>query len=283
MRAHGETEEAPAWLLEDFPALCKKEYFTGYEICIAIKKLQQALQQITAPSVLEGLAVQGVHGTGEAHHFLSHWQGETLEETLKAMRLRVPNANRSFVDYVSVRQCLKGDFSPATVYSVLRRIGSTVLVYAPNMYGSSLDRLWVTYEVICSVDQSMRRQTVSSRLSRMSSLLSTRHAKKFGFIIQDIMHSSTWNFVGQLRQIRSLMGVKMRIEEAKARDEKDKEMVLAFAAEHVGIEEANTRGGKALQEHVAILVSLLGRNMLLWGLRLVLLAMATVNYYANDC
>merc|ERR1719506_1232803 len=37
-RAHGETEEAPAWLLEEFPTQCKKTCLTGYEVCIAIKK-----------------------------------------------------------------------------------------------------------------------------------------------------------------------------------------------------------------------------------------------------
>lgn len=256
-RAENEKLEAPDWFGEAYPALRESTLLTGYEICSALKASFKA-KDLRTLSGMELLLAQNIPGVGRANHFLSHWQGETLSETLVAMRL-FSSVDTFFVDYVGVRQCAKKDFQPATVHKVIGTVQSTVIVYAPSQYGSSFTRLWCIYEIICSVE----REEPSD------------------FIVQDIKCLKSWKFFAQRRRIKAFGDFVVRIQDADARRAEDKEMVLDFATKLVGIDVVNQRAQRAIAAHAKKLGHELRRNILVWIIRVGLLL--TVMAAGSSC
>eukprot|EP00929_Paragymnodinium_shiwhaense_P071272 TRINITY_DN36243_c0_g1_i3.p1 TRINITY_DN36243_c0_g1~~TRINITY_DN36243_c0_g1_i3.p1 ORF type:complete len:289 (+),score=44.30 TRINITY_DN36243_c0_g1_i3:118-984(+) len=135
----------------------------GYEACLA-SKLNVVKAGLPDFSVCELLYCRGTAAVDRAGFFLSHAQFETVNMTLDAMRTfyrHRPELRMNtpfFVDIVSVRQGVQGDFDENKVPAVIASTGCLVLLAEPCLNPEALKRLWCVYEVFCAATSSTKIQ-----------------------------------------------------------------------------------------------------------------------------
>merc|ERR1712203_522822 len=92
------------------------EYLIGYELC-AIAKRFVGEKDCSDFSVAEMLYVKNDAAAGYCDVFVSHFQGETGDATMKAIQSyddgKIGSTLKYFLDIFSIRQNVSGDFKPA--------------------------------------------------------------------------------------------------------------------------------------------------------------------------
>merc|ERR1711963_1104985 len=157
---------------------------------------------------------RGGQGVGDATHFLSHAQSETLAETISVIWAYI-GANTTFgallyfwVDYFTLRQNVKGDFQPDFVAAIITCLGVTVMVCSPWDAPAALERVWCLFEVVTTCDNhaALHVQLTADAEGEMMKTLGTAGAHK----------SLTGAFAG------------IDIKKAKAHNPKDIEKIFAI-------------------------------------------------------
>jgi hypothetical protein len=120
----------------------------GYDLQKAIKR-QVLAQGLGAFSLVEIGKARGHSAIGPAEELLSHYQGETLEETFQAMMRReveVGHPVKFFLDYTSLRQA-QDDFTFPAVDEVISHIGHTTMMLTPLHAPVVPTRLFCDFEL----------------------------------------------------------------------------------------------------------------------------------------
>jgi hypothetical protein len=159
VRPCGNVRTPPDWFAAAFPGADTSKELVGYEICDVVRDCTKryAWQLL---SMLEILIALGCPGVGQATHFFSHSQAETLSQTYEAMINYMASTRDGrrmfelplfFLDYLCIRQCAKGDFKPKAVEVIIGAIGRVVLVLEPLRAPTTLSRAWCVYEISCTL------------------------------------------------------------------------------------------------------------------------------------
>lgn len=263
-RAAGDHAEVPDWITEDFLDIDTSQFKVGYECCADVKAFVK-LNGWNTLSLLEILLAQGVPGIRIANHFLSHWQGETLQQTFMAMR-QSALGNAFFLDICSIRQAAKQDFLPTTVEVIIRAIGSTVLLWSPTASARVLTRVWCCYEIGATVkhdDVKLHLQAIDGAGSFVQS-----------FTARGLCRC--------LETFVALLASRVHLEDAEARKQSDKDIVLEHVRQGRGLRETNAAVQFRLHRAAWCL---LGRSSALWlvtGICPYLLVHAVIDYHAKD-
>eukprot|EP00929_Paragymnodinium_shiwhaense_P040706 TRINITY_DN21216_c0_g1_i6.p2 TRINITY_DN21216_c0_g1~~TRINITY_DN21216_c0_g1_i6.p2 ORF type:complete len:236 (-),score=33.06 TRINITY_DN21216_c0_g1_i6:224-931(-) len=174
-------------------------------------------------------------GVGLATHFLSHSQAESWNQTCIAMMIaicfRAKSAHcRFFIDYIAIRQLLKGDFKPMAVEEVITTIGRTAVVLEPPFAPVVLERAWCVFELSCT-----------SRAG--AEFIPLYGAGTSLFEICDDSKDEDDSSADALHQKFGDIFFKnpdVRLENCKAREAADKDMILEHIRAGVGLEALNS-------------------------------------------
>jgi len=143
------------WFPRTFPSLVRaaSHFITGYEACDMIREFlhENGWGHLSA---LEVLLAQGCPGVARALGFLSHSQAEMALKTTGNVTFanNMHGIDLWFVDFTSIRQCVKGDFQPAAVRGVIAKLGCTALLLEPIEAPITLTRLWCVFEIAMTVE-----------------------------------------------------------------------------------------------------------------------------------
>jgi len=227
LRSHGDRRDVLSFIPGAFPQIDTTEQLCGYEVCDDVKSFLK-MRKWYQVSILEAFVAMGLPGIGLAGCFLSHWQGETVGQSLKAMRLG-SRTRRFFVDYLCIRQLAKCDFVPDTVEKVIRTIGCTVLLCDPVPDPNVLSRIWCVYEVSCSSHKDVKLQ------------------------IQPLVAVNARVFRRSMEFINHLETASVQIEDAAARKPEDKRLVLEHCKKSGGVKAINQAVSELLAAEGAVL------------------------------
>eukprot|EP00929_Paragymnodinium_shiwhaense_P095814 TRINITY_DN57119_c0_g1_i1.p1 TRINITY_DN57119_c0_g1~~TRINITY_DN57119_c0_g1_i1.p1 ORF type:complete len:241 (+),score=29.92 TRINITY_DN57119_c0_g1_i1:36-725(+) len=169
------------------------------------------------------LYCRGDAAVDKAKYFLSHAQSETVVDTVLALR-NFQQRKRSasvadfvfFVDLVTIRQGVKGDFAVDAVWQLISDIGCIVLLAKPVTSPAALQRVWCVYEAFCGVDSGCEIEVTTDSLEDLDPIM----ARSAGSENHTALTADLMNVVQ-----------KVDVMEAEARDPNDKEMVLSRVKE----------------------------------------------------
>jgi len=222
-RADGDELVLPEWISKAFPTANstaeedRKKCLVGYEVCNIIRDYHKDQgQQWERVSTLEVLHGKSCPGIGPATHFFSHSQAETVTQTLGGMHLTMVGTcwnfdQRLFLDYLSIRQCAKGDFKPSAVQQIIGNIGRTSLFLAPVVDPIVLKRAWCVYELSCTI----------------------RVGAKLVVIPEGKDPRSLLNI------LESIDCLNVQLQDCEARDKADKDMIMEHIASGQGLATTN--------------------------------------------
>lgn len=193
----------------------------GYDVCKHIRACI-AKNEWDKLSALEVLLGQKSPFVGIATVFFSHAQLETLEQTTMGLiRCAEKILDTSFwevlffLDYMTIRQCLAGDFFPSIVETTISNIGRVMVLLCPWHEPTTMKRAWCAFELSCALKNQVELLCVP----------------QYGTIGPGM---------AQAMKNVAAEGVKIRIQDCGAREEKDKELILAHLESGFGIDKANS-------------------------------------------
>jgi len=142
---------------------------------------------------------------------------------------------RFFVDYLNIRQLVKGDFKPTTVEEVISKIGRTFVILEPAPAPLVLDRTWCVFEMSCTALAGAEFQPILDS-APLHAIFSD---EDFYRINSDCLEDAA-ETIKKLYGDVLTAGLKVCVEECRAREPADKEMVLAHIQKACGLEELNS-------------------------------------------
>eukprot|EP00929_Paragymnodinium_shiwhaense_P105184 TRINITY_DN7009_c1_g3_i1.p1 TRINITY_DN7009_c1_g3~~TRINITY_DN7009_c1_g3_i1.p1 ORF type:complete len:557 (-),score=48.36 TRINITY_DN7009_c1_g3_i1:135-1805(-) len=214
------------WFSSAFPHVKTDRCLVGYDVCEGLRDFHRRAGSSSWNDVasVEVLLHQGCPFIDLATHFLSHSQAESVDETLTAMysywlglciSSGGPMTVRFFLDYFNIRQNLGGDFKPATVQTVIQRIGRTAVVLIPMETPTTTSRCWCVFELSCSVQGRCAIEAAVAAADKPESYFD-EHGQ---------VEDKEWPCI--------------QLEHCDARDPKDKKMVLTHIENGIGIQATN--------------------------------------------
>jgi len=214
----------PSWFATEFPTVGGTEdYLVGYEVCEVVRQFVRD-HSFSGLSIMEILKSSDCVGVRQAEVFLSHSQAEPINSTVHAMEnhdRRRCRYHRYFIDYLTIRQGLKGDFKPATVASVVEAIQCSLLVLSPVSSPMTLSRGWCVYEVVCTLKARARLLVTLDISSELVPKTVQRMCCRSRGDREETKAESIVRVFGVLQQ-----NMTVRLQDATTHEPNDKEMIL---------------------------------------------------------